>query len=516
MQYYVVVALQDQGAYVLLSTFADDLGGAIDGANDIIGIPAFPSARLLWVDAKNTTTPLYPTVSCDHPGNGTAQYTNGVAVEDFRVVDVATSPWATADGLADIADRFTRGNSSSSIGGNWTVVRGTWGISSNQGYLATDPGGAASWVYQAGTVYDGIYQCDITVPSGWNGSNATFGLVIRIQDTSNFIRIWNNNANQIAIQTWVSGAFGATVYSTAHTWTASQTNRWTILTKGNQYNVWIDGATVTGNAWKADSNNRFLTSTGIGLYSGLGTAQSVNARWDNIAVYPHTVSLPTELRRGKVPLVSAGSTTMAHDTFTDTNGTAITSHVAEAGGAWTSNKGTWTIQSNTLSCAIDVSGSSLNYINQVLSQPNGEASVDCIMSASLDNTNGKLRCGIVVLQYIDGMSRNNYIRVSFYKDPSQVNSDEIELYEISADSGAVQHKANVAHKFLASTTYTLKVQVKNGAVYVFLNGYPRITYFPIIPLTSLGFGICRNYDDSIDGVNGHAGTTFDNWVVKAL
>jgi hypothetical protein len=140
-----VVVLNDQGAWVLLSTWGT-VPALLHGSNDPIGIPAYPQARLLYVDSNGTAATLYPYVSA----LGTiTSYPNGHAVEDVRMPDLP-APYNVADGIAASADRFTRADSNVSMGGSWTAVVGTWGIASNQGRLTDgrqreQPGDQGRW-----------------------------------------------------------------------------------------------------------------------------------------------------------------------------------------------------------------------------------------------------------------------------------------------------------------------------------------------------------------------------------
>jgi hypothetical protein len=60
IQYLVMIALNDVGAYTLISSLAAYTG---IGSTDPIGIPAYPSARLLWSDMAGQLphfTPMCP------------------------------------------------------------------------------------------------------------------------------------------------------------------------------------------------------------------------------------------------------------------------------------------------------------------------------------------------------------------------------------------------------------------------------------------------------------------------
>lgn len=454
MQYLIAVVLNDQGATTLISSFGADSAGS-GGMNDQVGIPQYPAARILWADYTSVLTPLYPYVSAyDALG-----YPNGHSIEDVRVLDVPQ--WAAADALVDVSDRFARVDSTTALGGTWTASIGTFGISANQAYVAS--GSGFFHASMPTTLYDGIYQWDWKVPSDWNGSNYSFGGIIRRQDSSNFLRLWNNAGNTITLQTWVAGGFGATVYTTAHTWVAGQTHRVVVLAKGNQYLILIDGVSKSGSVWQADTNNRFLTATGIGLYGNTGL-QGSTFRWDNVVMFPHTVALPSILADGAVPKVVSAGATLATDTFTDTTGVRLNVHAAEAGGAWTEHVGTWTVQTNRASVAA-VAGN--NYATQELGNANVELQVDVITPAAF--ATNTVRAGVVA-RYVDA---NNRIIVRMYRD---AGTGEIELIETIGGASNVVHKLALP-LLVINTTYTLKVQLVNDLIHVLVNGDARMSYY---------------------------------------
>jgi hypothetical protein len=505
MQYLVGVTLNTQGAVVWISTFGtDDFTAPAAGMSDLYGVPAYPLARILWVEDASTTTPLYPALSFYDSGNGSPAYPNAQCVQDARLVDVAT--WATDNALASFADRFTRANSATLLGNNWAVDNGTGGISSNAAYFPVIASGFGR-AYQANALPlggDGMVCCDITVPTT---AGTGFGLMLRRQDANNFLRLWTNNTtNAIHLQTWVAGGFGASVASTGAgiSWVAGATNRWVVFMKGANYRIFIDGVDPFGGSWQNDANSRFITARDCGLYC-INATDFATIRWDNFAVFPFAVTLPSEITAGAVPVVYVPGSTLASDTFTDTNGTALASHTPTSGSAWTAHAGTWTIQSNRATCA---TGASVNQATQDVSSRNVECSVEVITPGAFPT--GKIRSGIVVRR----VDADNTLVARLYKDPSQVGSDEIELLETIGGVGAVCHKVNLGAYFAISTTYTLKVQIAadpNGGddlLQVWLDGKPRVSYK--ISAANVGTRHGLHFDSVDDGC------VFDAWTVKAL
>lgn len=488
MMYLVVIMLDTTGATLMLSTISNDTG---TGMLDPLGIPQYPSARVVWIDRAGSAASLYPFVSYYSDTYG---YPNGHAIEDVRVLDVAD--WASGNALATVFDAFTRANSTTSLGGAWATDNGTWGISSNQAYLAGGSGFVRAYLANTTAAGDGIVICNITVPTTATDS---FGLMLRRQDANNFIRLWNNGqSNNIYLQTWVAGGFGAAINSTSQTWVGGQTYTIVVAMVGNRYSVWVDG--VLKMDWITDSNSRFITATSNGLFS---INSPTGLRWDNFGVYPLTVTLPDEVQDGAVPLIYTAGSTLASDTFTDSNGTSLSAHTAESGGAWTLHSSTWEINSNKAGCTGVTSGETGH-----ATQDAGVVDVECSIDITVPNP---VDAGTVVRAGIVGRLEdvNNHYQIRLFVDPSQPAEDEVELIETIGGSGGIVHKVSMADFFTSGATYTLKVQFKSDLIHVFLDGKPRISYYMQTGYpTGTNFGLyVADTDD---------GCTFDNWSVKAL
>jgi hypothetical protein len=498
LEQLVIVSLRAQGAFYLVSTFADVAANSI-GSTDPIGIPAFPSARLFWVDDAATTTPMYPVLSA----RTTHSYTAGNRIDDVRVFDVAE--WASDSSLATVFDRMTRADSTTTLGGSWTADLGTWGISSNQGYIQTSAGFNRAFL-NSGLAGDGIWHCRIKAPTTLTDG---FGMMLRRVDSSNFLRLWNNGAsNGIVLQTWVAGAFDATVASTAKAWVAGTTYEFTIYTVGNKYRILIDGVDAYG-GWQTDANSRHLNGTGFGTYASNAAA---GARWDDFAAYPHTITLPSTLQIGAVPhKFTVGATLMA-DTFTATNGTAISGRTPSTpfgSNTWAVNGTGFQVTSNALTNTnVNIaSGSAINrWAFYEVGTPDAEITATVTTPAAMD----VLRSGLL-LRYVSAIEN---IHVRIFKDPSQASNDEIELWEYTDPTGVSLfdfHKINIGAFWATSTTYQLKVQCKGRMVHVYLG---TATYEPVFSYhmtnshAGTKFGIYWNDQDD--------GALWDNVTVKAL
>jgi len=496
-QYLVLVSLNDVGAYILLSTFGTDIGDGLElPVGDIVGIPQYPLARVVWVSLKGTTSLLYPYISGYNAASG--GYPPGHIWEDIRITDI--SNWVDKDFLASFADRCERSNSSSTIGPLWTNRNSVFGISGSQTYLVGGGTGFAIATANSG-IFDGIYQFDIKVNSDWNGSNAWFGAVLRYTDINNYVKFHNNASQAFYLQTVVGGVNETTILAgglPGGNLVAGQTYRFTIMMYGNAYKVWVDGMNWN-TQWTTDPNSRFLTSTLFGTYSHPNYSAK-DMRWDNFIVTPLTISLPTEISNDKIPSVWIPGITLANDTFTGVNGTRLNVHTPESGGAWNEISGTWTIQSNKATVALAAGAN-------IVLQDVGVLDYECSVDITQPNPLGAAIFVGIVVRYTD---INNYVYFREADDTVfQPNNHEIEMRWVVGGVEVMSSKTTMLVAFPAASTRTFTIRVKGNLCEVFLDGSPRGCR--ILP-TELAVGTkCGLYADPLDG-----GAKFDNWVVKAL
>jgi hypothetical protein len=422
-QYLVVVVLNDQGAWVLLSTWGT-VPALLHGSNDPIGIPAYPQARLLYVDSNGSAATLYPYVSA----LGTiTSYPNGHAVEDVRMPDLP-APYNVADGIAASADRFTRADSNVSMGGSWTPVVGTWGIASNQGRLRTDGSGNNLAIKDDGLT-DRMIAADLSYATGV----ARAGVILRYQDANNYVE-WHNNGSTTGnrIDKVVAGVRTVVSSSSQPALSLGTTYRYTFIVKGARYQVLRDATLIAD--WTNESGANFLTATKYGVSQFSGFLPSVQVV-DNAASYPLVHTLPAVIGQGAVPRILTAGATLGNDTFTDTNGVRLGVHTAEAGGAWTEHSRHLDHPGQPGECD---AGGSAAIATQSLGATDVEVSVTVVAPNPLTDADD-IAAGIVV-RYVDA---NNYIVVRCLQTPSQVNSHEIELAEVIGGSGPVVHKPNL-------------------------------------------------------------------------
>jgi hypothetical protein len=112
-----------------------------------------------------------------------------------------------------------------------------------------------------------------------------------------------------------------------------------------------------------------------------------------------------------------------------------------------------------------------------------------------------IRAGIT-LRYTDV---NNWIHIRLFMDPTQANSDEIEILERVAGVGGVAKKYNNGNYYGLSTDYVLKCQVVGDLLHVFLDGEPVMSFITRLTGTKHGLYHGGNDDDSL----------FDAFTVKA-
>lgn len=489
IQYLCAIVQQSTGALYFLSTFAADSGG---GMLDPRGIPQYPTALLYYVERLNTTTPLYPAATYLDAAGGAHN------LEDVRTINITSDPkWSSFNGIANNYSNFNAANGTgigsytSNTGQAWTSVTGTLQINSN---VLKKTVNARSVGKTTTSGADGIFCYTFKTPASgaWD-----FRAMMRIQDDSNHMLIDCNSGNVIALYKKVAGAY-TPIQQTAKTWVASTIYRLTVYATGNQYFIMVDNVSPFG-PYQTDPGNNFLTQTGIGVDDNSGNvAQALE--FSECTYFPNTLTFPSELQVGAIPTIASPGATVGQDSFTDTNGTNLTAHAAQSGGAWATPSGTWTIQSNRATVsAVAGSNFALQTLNATL-----DTSVDIITPGSF--ATGVIRAGIV-FNYVDA---NNYIIARLFKDPSQVNNDEIELNVVIGGSASNLKKVNIGAFFAVATTYTLEVQTfSTGLIQILLGGKPRLSYYKLATTPNgTKWGLYReNVDD---------GCVFDNWLAKQL
>jgi hypothetical protein len=88
--------------------------------------------------------------------------------------------------MANLSDAFNRADSTTSLGsadtgGAWTAQQGTWGILSNEGYLATSAGDGQCVATLDASSADGTLSAKLSF-----GNSPDFGLIFRFSDNNNY------------------------------------------------------------------------------------------------------------------------------------------------------------------------------------------------------------------------------------------------------------------------------------------------------------------------------------------
>lgn len=188
-----------------------------------------------------------------------------------------------------VSDSFDRADSTTSLGTAdsgqvWTAHSGTWGISSNKGYLASTTGQAAASV-DAGAS-DVEVSADITLSPTTDRADA--GLVFRLADDSNYLLALINKvtgSNSIQLFKRQAGSFThlASVGSQGHVNGTTYDLR--VVANGSSIEVFRDDTSVLTHTLSGADLTTFGSNTRHGLRVHRGsTADDGGTRFDNFLV----------------------------------------------------------------------------------------------------------------------------------------------------------------------------------------------------------------------------------------
>lgn len=458
---YWIAAMQD---YVVAGTEWD--------------LEAAPDARILWVSQIGTANEYFPTIRND------GAVSESAAWEDVRLLDI--SGWAGTDGMAIVADRFDRADTTND-NARWDAVDGggTFGISGNKAYLVSSGGGQNQASLDAGTDDNVILAVKQTTGSSSVGNSGV--IMSRVSGTRE-INLAPYNDASIRMDS-INGGY-ATLATGGPYITTNDTLRWIVMRQGNQYRYWVNGAPTQDIV--NPTTDSFQDSPGT--YYGISTYAGPDAgvTWDSIAVYPLLLTLPAALQTTALDTPTVGDN-LETKAFTDTNGTALTTHDAD----WSVGAGTWTIQSNRAS----VSGSGDLYAYLSAGQADYQVTVDVIVG-----TLGDLRAGLILRR----ADASNMMRVRLFVDTAQPDNDEIEIETVISGSATVVQKCYLNNYFASAGTYELKCQVEGDVLYVYLDSVLHLVYYIPSSLSS-GQGVGLYREGTVDD-----GATFDDFIVDAI
>jgi hypothetical protein len=490
----VTIIEQSAGFYLLMSAPGAYTSPVTTGVNHpgIFGtIPAYPNARLWWVDRADTTSPLYPVISWY---NRSVNYPNGFYLADARIVDLAGS-WATFNGIAYKYDTYTDSDGTSlavhtaDTGGGWSLQAGaTWTI--NSGKLSrtdgVNNGVKLAMLTTPPASADGLVKCKVDCPP-YAGGSTNWGIVLRYQDVSNYIALISAGGTVDLVKVVANSQSNIAL---GGEWTQNTTVDMAVYMEGDKYRV-IKNNIPLFNATDAT----FMTAAGLGLMAhGVGTEPT----FDDLVMFPLTMTLPTEIQSGRSNLnAMTPGATIASDTFTGGAG-HLEAHTPNVGGAWVADVGQFELDgAGMVSCT-----SGTGTVTMPITETSIEVSVDITTPADPAH----IVAGIVC--YID--ATHYFLARIIRDDTTQPTFHEIEVIHHYDGYSDVCHKAGLGNFYTANTTYSLKMQITPTLVRVFLDGNFLNSYIPPVALsTKVGLHIGHYSSDD-------NGCKFDNWVVKSL
>lgn len=439
-------------------------------------IPNFPSARILFVSTLGNSGSLYPTLHARSAYGGNASF------EDVRLLDVPA--WAGRGGLALASDNFDRTDNPQTLGEQWITQGGTWGIIDNQAYCVASDGITFT--------YMDVEQADV-----WVVANVTagaeiaseFGLLLRRLSPDTYLTLSNHGSGNIFLDRVVEGQYRQSIFSTHARFVPNETKRWLVGCYGNEYRLFINGNETLIQP-TPDPQQQHARGRGFGLVSH---RNQTGQRWDAFAVYPLIFALERELDEGIVPIRAIVGSTQNYDTFTDSDGTDLTVHLPETGGLWAIDSGTWQIVNGT---AVS-SGAGGHHRAFVQASADVQVSVQLIIPLEFPI----VRAGLIVRR----SDPNNYVYIRcFVDDATQLNNDEIEVWEVINGRDRILSKSYLGNHFHAGGVHLLVAQVVGDTLNIYLDGVPQMTlYLSPELLDGRGVGLYRQADT--------ANIVFDNF-----
>lgn len=184
--------------------------------------------------------------------------------------------------MTDRADNFTRADTTSAIGtpsdggSAWSQISGTWGISSNAGYMS----GVTT---QAICALESNVS-NVTLQVTLNGTPTDCGICARVADNSNYLIGIASAAFGTFIYKVVAGSFAEVSSNSGVNWVAGDVMKFT-MDASNLLTVYRNGSSVTSGTNAAGSANTMhgLRSNADGTvrfntFSITGTAAAASNR----------------------------------------------------------------------------------------------------------------------------------------------------------------------------------------------------------------------------------------------
>ncbi len=414
------------------------------------GFGTFPTARLLYPEDAGTDANLYG-VLWTKEGRWYADYAKILHTDELTG---AASIYATQYGPSTAADTFTRANgnlsgSTTEVGSKtWTVEGGTPTIATNK---LSVPANARGWINA------GSHGTTVNIIEGTVTTGATSGLTILFRSNgtqAQSLEFYGDSA-EFAIYNNAAGGYVEGARTGAYTAAANTTYRILIYDYGTAVRCLLS----TGGGAFTDLFSQVSTSAlNTNTYVGFGGFNSTHT-WDNVAVWPDSLPLPTNL--GPFPAIPLGTgTPLVTDAFTNTNGTALATHNAD----WQSTgSGVWEINNNQ--ARMTTAG-----VGGTASRSTGTAGANHQVKASITLPSTTVAYpsdwfAAVFARHTDG---DNYIQARLlYQD----NSPEVEVWERNATASDLIGYINLgADTLLPGSTHTLALAVNGNEIAGYLDG----------------------------------------------
>lgn len=401
---------------------------------------AFPIAELMWIEATGSEDPIYAGFS-HLIANGGNLSTRLDQLTVLKVEAIAVM-FTTRFGPALVADTFTRANNTTigttEIGATtWSKRLGTASIASNKLSMNNTSIVDLPWV----GAQPHIIEATFTTGAG----SVEIDFFWRVASPGgNSLELYMRDFNCQLFQNGISlGITGATVFP------ASSTRRVLIIDDLTNVKVYIDNVLVFDT----------VTTSTVNTQAGIYNASTNPITVDDYALWPRNLTLPTALAPGPTPPI-VGSTTIASDTFTGANGTALITHDA----AWIEiSAQSYEIQSNKAK-KVDVSGG--GWVVRDTGIVDHAATVTITIPGSTAFSGGDWYSGCVVR--CDGTAGN----LVYCRHLYQGDSPEIEVWEIVGGVhqpilGAVNLGAG---NLPAGAVRTVALVVKGSEIAVYQDG----------------------------------------------
>jgi hypothetical protein len=181
--------------------------------------------------------------------------------------------------MANRTDNFTRTDSSTALGtpsdagSDWVAGRGTWGISSNKGYLVSD-GGADN--VNVAYLESSLADVEVQVTISGLGANFDVALCGRVEGADDYILlVCRGGGNIVELYKKVSAGNFVSLDTDSGTPLASVMK---LVMNGSTLEGWVDGVIRVS---ASDSHNSTATSHGISQYTAV---HATEIRYDDFSI----------------------------------------------------------------------------------------------------------------------------------------------------------------------------------------------------------------------------------------